>query len=262
MLTEVRRDTATGTLSALSRPGTGTPIVLLHGAMADAPAWRNVAAALPSDRPLLLPNRRGRAPSAPLGDDYGIDREVEDLMGWLDTLPGPVDVAAHSYGGLIATEAVRRGADVRSLVLYEPVARPFGGPALPALSEAVGRGDLDRAVEIINVDVSGYSWEHVETLRNSRAWGRLRELAAPSAAELGAINGFDLEPDAYRSLGIPVMLVAGELSRHRPPYGPSVEVFREALGLDDVVLLGDQDHLAHITAPEALAGVIEDALPD
>src|SRR5690606_17394247 len=90
-------------------------------------------------------------------------------------------------------------APARSLVLYEPVARPFGDHVLPRLRAALAAEDLDTAVEMINVDLSGYSREHVAQLRCTPAWPRLRELAVPSAEELGAIERFPLDPAGYRS---------------------------------------------------------------
>ena len=245
--------TTRGDLAALTRPGAGAPVVVVHGVMADAEAWRPVAEAIAPERPVLVPNRRGRRPGPGTGVGYGLDREVADLTAWLHGLGEPADVVAHSYGGLVALEAVRRGAPARSLVLYEPVARPCGDHLLPRLRAALAAEDLDTAVEMINVDLSGYSREHVAQLRRTPAWPRLRELAVPSAEELGAIERFPLDPAGYRSLGVPVALLAGELSRHRPPYGGALERVRATLGVDDVALLPGQDHLAHVTAPDLLA---------
>lgn len=254
---EVRHPQSSGDLAGLTRSGDGVPVVLLHGVMADAHAWRHVMEAVAPGRPAVVPNRRGRRPSGDLPEDYAVETEVEDLLAWLEVQDGPVDLVGHSYGGLIAVEAVRRGAAVRSLVLYEPVARPFATSALPKLQEAVENGDLDAAVEIINVDVSGYSRAHVDTLRNdATVWTKLRALAAPAGAELAAIEAFDFVPAAYSSLGVPTSLIAGELSRHRPPYGPSVDRFRDALRVEDVTVLEDHDHLAHVTGPLALAEAI------
>lgn len=260
-LKEVSRPTAHGTLAALARSGDGAPLVVLHGVMANARAWTDVVDALMPGRPALVPNRRGRRPSAAVATGYSLDTEVEDLAGWLATFSEPVDLVAHSYGGLIALEAARRGAAVRSLVLYEPVARPFGVEALAKLVAAIERDDLDAAVEIINVDVSGYTHEHVDTLRNSPVWPTLLELAEPAGAELTAIEAFPFDPATYAALAQPITLIAGELSRHRAPYGPSVDRFRHALALDEVVILDGQDHLAHVTAPLELANAIADALP-
>lgn len=153
------------TLTALARPGQGIPIVIVHGVIADAVAWKQVAGKVAPERPALVLNRRGRVPSAPLSEGYGVETEVQDLLRWLSTLEGPVDLVGHSYGGLIAVQAIREGANIRSLVLYEPVAHPFGLEALPLVAAAISAGDLDAAVEIINVDLSGYTQAHVQTLR-------------------------------------------------------------------------------------------------
>jgi pimeloyl-ACP methyl ester carboxylesterase len=219
-----------------------------------------VVDALAPGRPAAVPDRRGRGLSGSLGADYSIDTEVQDLLYWIDLQGQPVDLVGHSYGGLVAAEAVRRGAAVRSLVLYEPVARPFGADVLPRLSSALDRADLDAAVEIINVDLSGYSREHVDGLRSSRGWAKLCALAASSGQELAAVQAFDLDPSAYADLGVPTTLVAGELSRHRPPYGPCVDLFQQALGVDEVVVLPGHDHLAHVTGPVELAAAIQQGL--
>jgi pimeloyl-ACP methyl ester carboxylesterase len=255
-LREAPHPHAAGDLVGLIRPGAGVPVVLLHGAMADAHEWRHVVDAVAPGRPALVPNRRGRRPSGDLPEGYSVQTEVEDLLGWLDMQDGPVDLIGHSYGGLIAVEAVRRGAAVRSLVLYEPVARPFAGDVLPELQSALEQDDLDAAVEIINIDLSGYSRTHVDTLRSDPVWAKLRTLAVPAGAELAAIEEFDFAPSAYSSLGVPTALIAGELSRHRAPYGPSVDQFRVALGVEDITLLQGHDHLAHVTGPLNLARAI------
>lgn len=259
-LTEITLDSGHGTLTALTRKGQGTPVVVVHGVMADARAWRNVVKTLAPGRPILVLNRRGRTPSASLNEGYGVDTEVRDLLLWLATLESPADLVGHSYGGLIAVEAIRRGARIRSLVLYEPVARPFGSFVAPFVTAAVNAGDLDAAVEIINVDLSGYTREHVEVLRASPAWPKLLQLAVPAGAELLGINEFAFA--ASESWTIPTTIVAGERSRHRPPYGPSVDLFLHALHVSDVVILAGQDHLAHVTAPQELARAIDDGIGD
>lgn len=251
---EVTLESDHGTLTALARTGQGTPVVVVHGVMADANAWKHVVETLAPGRPVLVLNRRGRAASAPLNEGYDVATEVRDLLLWLATLESPVDLVGHSYGGLIAVEVIRRGARVRSLVLYEPVAHPFGAAAAPLLTAAVTAGDLDAAVEIINVDLSGYTRGHVEALRASPAWPKLLHLAAPTGAELRAINTFTFT--APGSWTIPTTIIAGEHSRNRPPYGPSVDLFAKALQVTDVTILADQDHLGHVTAPQDRKSVV------
>lgn len=243
-------------LTALTRTGRGQPVVLLHGGMADAPAWAAVAEQLNPDRPLLVPNRRGRRGSTDPGEDYSVVTEVEDLLAWLATVRSPVDLVAHSYGGLIAVEAVRRGAPVGSLTLYDPVARPFAGRARHDIRVARRAGDLDTVVTLVNTAIAGYGEDHVERLRASSAWGPLLVLARPAAAELDAIEEFDPPWAEYGALGVPVRLIAGELTLDRSPYGDSIRAFSAALGVRPVILPG-QDHIAHVTAPGLLAETIQ-----
>lgn len=245
-----------GQLTGLFRPGQGRPIVLLHGAMGDAPAWLRVAERLAPTRPLLLPNRRGRRDSTHPDETYSVGTEVGDLWAWIETLPGPVDLVTHSFGGLIATEAVRRGAPVASLLLYDPVARPFADDAVrSAIRQASDAGDLDTVVVLINTALSGYDQEHVARLRATGAWAALLRLAAPAASELDAIERFEPPWEDYRQLGVPVTLLAGEHSVSRAPYGDSVATFRRALGVREQLLPGE-DHIAHVTAPDLLADAI------
>ncbi|GGF03345.1 alpha/beta fold hydrolase [Mycetocola zhadangensis] len=257
-LTEVSVDSGHGILTALARQGQGTPIVLVHGLMADASAWKSVVELIAPRRPALILNRRGRTPSTPISAEYSVEREVADLLLWLSTFDGPVDLIGHSFGGLIAVEAVRQGAEIRSLMLYEPVVRPFGADVLSLLYSAINAGDFGAAVEIINVDLSGYSRGHVELLRSSPAWPRLKELAAPAWAELDAITKYDFLP--LTTWTVPTKLIAGEISRCRHPYGPNVDLYQKALGIQSVAILIGQDHIAHVTAPHELARTLEEGL--
>lgn len=243
-------------LTGLFRAGQGRPIVLLHGGMADAPAWRHVIDRLEPERPLLAPNRRGRRGSTDPDGSYSVETEAADLLAWVDTLLEPVDLVAHSLGGLIATEAVRRGAPVASLVLYDPVARPFADDAArAAVRHATDGGDLDMVVTLINMAVSGYDEAHVARLRATAAWAALVKLAGPAAAELEAIHSFEPPWVDYSRLDVPVTLIAGEHTVHRAPYADSVANFSRALGIREQLLPG-QDHIAHVTAPELLADTI------
>lgn len=246
-------------LSALVRDGDGPPLVMLPGVMADAETWRAVADAVDLPNPVVVVNRRGRAPSGPLGPSYSVRTEVDDLVHVLGGLGGEAHVFGWSYGALIALEAAA-GARPRSLTLYEPVARPFAASALPSLREAADRGDLDRAVEIVNIDVSGFSPGYVAELRRSPVWDVLRPLAAPLADELAALNDHEPSTDAYAAIDVPVTLLLGEENRDAPPYGTAFAEFERALPRARVVSLPGQGHLAHAQAPELLAHAIGDAV--
>lgn len=97
-------------------------------------------------------------------------------------------------------------------------------------------------------------------LRSGPAWPKLMQLAAPAGAELLAINQFTFAtPQSWTT---PATILAGEHSRNRPPYGPCVNLFVEALQVKDVTILEGEDHLAHVTAPGVLAQAITQGLAD
>lgn len=161
-------------LALTRRGGSGRPLLIVPGVMADAAAWQPVVDALDVAGPVYVLNRRGRRPSGALGPDYSMRTEIDDLDRVLDEVVAAegaergVDLFGWSFGGLVALEAAaRRTGTVHSLTLYEPVVRPFGRGAIDALREAIEADDLDRAVEIVNRDVSGFSEEHVARLRRS-----------------------------------------------------------------------------------------------
>jgi pimeloyl-ACP methyl ester carboxylesterase len=243
-------------LHALWQPGTGTPLVVVPGVMTDAKGWRRVVAAVDRPEPVLVLNRRGRAPSGALGSDYRIETEVLDLLSWIEWLGEPVRLFGWSYGALVAIEAATRTAVVRQVIAYEPVLRPFGAAAVAPLRAAVAAGDLDRAVEVVNIDISRYSPEHVAALRTTPAWAALRLWAAPVAEELAALNAFLPEPQRWAALDVPVDLVIGEHSQGREPYGTAFTAVEQMLPSAAVHVLPGQGHLAHVEAPEALGHLV------
>jgi pimeloyl-ACP methyl ester carboxylesterase len=247
-------------LTAERRPGSGAPVLIVPGVMADAVTWRPVVDAIDLPNPVVTINRRGRAPSGALGANYSVDVEVADLRYMLDALGEPVHLFGWSYGALIALESALDYDGILSVTAYEPVARPFGMAALAPLRDAVAARDFDRAVELVNTDVSGFSADYVAELRLSPAWPVLRSLAQPLADELAAINDYEPALTRYRQLTVPVTLMLGELNDGKPPYGTAFAPFAAALPQAHVVKLPGQGHLAHAAAPRQLGRAIAAAV--
>ncbi|MFB7592501.1 alpha/beta fold hydrolase [Streptomyces sp. NPDC056169] len=243
----------------------------MPGVMADAAGWQPVVDALDVAGPVYVLNRRGRQPSGALGPHYTLRTEIDDLVHVLDAIVAAegaeqaeeqgVDLFGWSFGGLVALEsAAQRLEAVHSLTLYEPVVRPFGHHVLDALRQAAAADDLDRAVEIVNRDVSGFTAEYVARLRQSAAWEVLRPLAAPLAQELTALNEHPTEPDAWGELPMPVTLLLGAENEGVPPYGDVFARIASALPRARVVVMPGQGHLAHVQDPESLARHLQQAL--
>ncbi|MGW1777942.1 alpha/beta fold hydrolase [Streptomyces sp. NPDC002143] len=109
--------------SADARTGgaTGATVVLVHGVFADASGWNAVTARL------LKAGHQVIAPANPLRDLTG---DSAYLSGVIATIPGPVVLVGHSYGGEVITNAARGHAHVKALVYVAAFAPDEGESAL------------------------------------------------------------------------------------------------------------------------------------
>jgi pimeloyl-ACP methyl ester carboxylesterase len=108
-------------------------VVLVHGAFADASGWNGVAARLIRDGYPVI------APANPLRSVAG---DAAYLASVLATLTGPVVLAAHSYGGIVITNAATGNANVRALV-YLAAFVPDQGETLLGLQTKYPGSKLD-----------------------------------------------------------------------------------------------------------------------
>jgi pimeloyl-ACP methyl ester carboxylesterase len=139
-------------------------IVVIPGAMSDAAAWSRVAHHLEGRRTVAVVNRRGRRPSGPLTDRYGLASEVADAAAVLRGFTDVRTLFGWSYGGLIALH-LANAIPVPHLVAYEPVMAPLGAEALPDLKRAQDDADLDAGVAVALRQVTGMGEEAVRALR-------------------------------------------------------------------------------------------------
>jgi pimeloyl-ACP methyl ester carboxylesterase len=115
-------------------PGQAKPtVVLVHGAWADASSWGGEVATLQAA------GYDVRAIANPLQD---LTTDAEYVADYLKTIPGPVVLAGHSYGGAVITNAAAGLANVKALVYVDASA--------PAPGET--NGQLSGAGSILNTD--------------------------------------------------------------------------------------------------------------
>lgn len=98
-------------------------VVLVHGAFADASGWNDVGARL---------LRGGFPVVAPANPLRGVAADSAYLASVLATLSGPLVLVAHSYGGMVITNAATGNANVTALV-YVAAFAPDNGDTLPGL---------------------------------------------------------------------------------------------------------------------------------
>jgi pimeloyl-ACP methyl ester carboxylesterase len=82
-------------------------IVLEHGAWADASGWTGEIQLLQADGYTVY------APPNPL---RGLANDSATLAGFLSTIPGPIVLVGHSYGGMVITDAATGNPNVKALV--------------------------------------------------------------------------------------------------------------------------------------------------
>lgn len=241
-------------LHGLWKDGSGIPLIVVPGVLADARSFIPVVDAFHRTEPVLIVDRRGRGGSGSLGPDYSFGTEVDDLRAWIRELEGPVHLVGWSYGATIAIETAAVDDHVRAVVAYEPGLAPFGLEALPALKDA----DDEERVRIFNVEISGFPEEHVAMLRSTPDWDDLVRLAAPTVDELIAVN--DFQPSAEWS-GLEVELILGEDNVGIEPYGTAFARVADLLPRSRTTLLPGHGHLAHAVDPAALGRLIGSLLP-
>jgi pimeloyl-ACP methyl ester carboxylesterase len=103
----------------------GTPaIVLVHGAWADSSCWNAVIPLLQAD---------GFAVYAPPNPLRGLATDAASIADFLKTIPGPVILVGHSYGGSVTSVASARCSNVKALVFIDAFVPDTGESCLSLL---------------------------------------------------------------------------------------------------------------------------------
>ena len=99
--------------AAATRQASSDPrpiIVLVHGDWADASSWNSVIRRLQD---------RGFTVVAPPNTLRGVSQDAPYLASYLQTIPGPIVLVGHSYGGFVITNAATGNANVKALVYID-----------------------------------------------------------------------------------------------------------------------------------------------
>jgi pimeloyl-ACP methyl ester carboxylesterase len=247
---------ADGTTIAYEEFGSGPPLVLVHGGVSDRTYWAPVLPALTERFTVVCLDRRGRAAS---GDapTYSIDREFDDVAAVVDALDEPVHLVGHSYAGICALEAALRTHNLRTLTLYEP-ALGFDGPdGIPAefidqLEALVAAGEREAAVELMMGELVGLSGEMLAELRTDPvAWRSMVDSVHTLPRELRSVVTFAFDPERYRSIALPTLLLRGAESS--PEMHVGVDLVHHAIPGSRVITMPGVDHEAVTTGPDVLS---------
>lgn len=167
--------------------GTGEPLVLLHGGLADARFFSANVPALAEQFRVYTPDARGHGHTPDAPGPITPELLLQDTVAFLTTVVGgPAHLAGHSLGGLTALHvALRYPGLVRRLILISASIRPPG----PRASDSPwpGLADLVRFLGPGYGEVSPDGEAHFPVVA-SKVVTMLAGGPALAQAELGAIS--------------------------------------------------------------------------
>jgi len=240
---------AAATLQASSDPR--PTIVLVHGDWADASSWNNVIAPLQD---------RGFTVVAPPNTLRGPSQDAPYLASYLQTIPGPIVLVAHSYGGFVTTNAATGIPNVKALVYIDAFVPDENETALDLVGGTSSCVTQDGAFNAVPID-GGLDlylrWEAhppYAGFKECFANGVDEETAAVLAATQRPASAaqFDDPSGAPAWMTIPSWALLGTLDNVIPP-AVQEEMYGRAGAHVSRVRAG---HLSLITRPNAVVRVI------
>ncbi len=227
MITTHRVQSRDGTTITYRSVGAGPGLVVLGGAWRAGDDYLPFAEALAPFFSVHVVDRRGRGDSGPQGADYTIEREVEDLLAVQADTDARI-VFGHSYGGLVALEAARRGSEFADVIVYEPGVSAAGSIPLGWITEysrrliagdrrgafaamVRGAGGAPRALEHMPI---WYVKAMLRVFIRQPAWARIDPLLEAAVVEHEQVAALDKPTlDRYRTVTAQAALLGGGKSR-------------------------------------------------
>lgn len=109
-----------GTIIGYRKMGSGPGIILLHGGVNASQNLMKLGTSLSDEYTVYIPDRRGRGISGPIGDNYTIQKEDEDMDALLKKT-GAHYVFGTADGALFALHASISLPAIHKVVAYEPL---------------------------------------------------------------------------------------------------------------------------------------------
>lgn len=224
-------------------------IVLEHGAWADGSSWSAVVTRLQKD---------GYTVDVPPNPLRGVTTDSAYLASYLATVPGPIVLVGHSYGGFVTTDAATGNANVKALV-YVDACIPAQGETLDGLTaQFPGSRIAPTALSFVPsaggvVDAYVKPAQFGAILANDLPASRVAELAASQRPIAASALGEPSGTPAWAT--IPSWAVIGTDDHAIPPAALEFMARRAHA----VVTTVDASHLSLISRPGTVTRVIEQA---
>jgi pimeloyl-ACP methyl ester carboxylesterase len=200
--------------------GVGPPLVLIHGGLSDGDqAWGPLLAFLEARFTCYLISTRGRGLSAaPADEDYSLERLVEDVVSFVDSIGQPVGLVGHSLGGALALGAAANSTVVSAVAVYEPAVfeapsevNPRAEAKAARIGEAVADSRLAEAArEMVEGAVTDDEMAAISRTGVLESWATNVRVALQEAQQAGeSRRPTPTDASALTRLDVPVLYLHG-----------------------------------------------------
>jgi pimeloyl-ACP methyl ester carboxylesterase len=246
--------------------GEGSPaLIVVPGALSTQGSWQRAAQLLSTERTVLVLDRRGRGESgdAPV---YTPEREIEDVVAFLQTLGEPTDLLGHSSGAIFAVQVAQRApSELRRLVLYEPPVYFTDDDRVPAdlperLEALLRVGDREAALELFLREGPRVPEEQLTVIRADPPWPAQVGLVHTIAYDARIQRGFDPGSAGISHVLVPTLMLIGEESPRRRRAG--AEGIAARIPNCATQILHGQQHTGMRRDPTSFSEVVDGFLRD
>jgi pimeloyl-ACP methyl ester carboxylesterase len=209
-----------GTVIAFDRSGSGSPVILMGGALNDRQTTTPLAALLAPRHTVLNYDRRGRGSSGDTAP-YSVEREIEDLAAVVEAAGGSAALFANCTGGMLALRAVAAGVNITRLALYEPPYivddshKPLDDEYRAILNGFLAEGRNSEAVEHFMLVAVGIPPEIAARRQTLPIWPSIEALAPTLSYDAEVAGDNSLPTEILGDVAVPTLVMFGGDS---PPY--------------------------------------------
>jgi pimeloyl-ACP methyl ester carboxylesterase len=200
--------------------GHGPPLVLVHGGLGDDLSWGPLVPYLTDYFSCYTMSTRGRGLSVePSEPDYSLERLVQDVVSFVESVGEPVGLVGYSLGGALALGATAHSAAISALAVYEPAVFEAHSDADPSraddmaarLGEAVAEERLvDAALTMVEAVLTDDERVALAGSGVFEAWGSNVLVALQEAEQASTSQApSPTDPSLLASIEVPVLYLRG-----------------------------------------------------
>ncbi|MFG1708171.1 alpha/beta fold hydrolase [Nonomuraea sp. M3C6] len=243
-----------GTPIGIHTLGAGPGLIVVVGTLRSAEDYLPFASALAGSFTVHIVDRRGRGASGPQGPDYGLAKEVEDLLA-VQAETGARLAFGHSYGGLVILETARSSQLFDRIAVYEPgvptgpVPTGWMGPYQERLAADDPYGAFVHfmrgsggAPAIVTKMPYWYLRAVMRIGYRGRGWQRMRPLLQANLAEHEQLAAQQGRLTEFAAVITPVLLLCGGRTAQMAETGP-FDALRDTLANATLQTLDGLDHI-------------------